>query len=107
MKQARIVVMGLALALALFQATAPALAAAKETAPAKQVELNHATVEELVALPGVGEKLAARIIEYRDQNQGFKSVEELMNVKGIGEKSFQKLEALVRVASPAPRGASR
>jgi competence ComEA-like helix-hairpin-helix protein len=49
----------------------------------KQVELNHATVEELVALPG-GEKLAARIIGYRDQNQGFKSVEELMNVKGIG-----------------------
>ncbi len=107
MKQARIVVMGLALALALFQATAPALAAAKETTPAKQVELNHATAEELVALPGVGEKLAARIIEYRDQNGGFKSVDELMNIKGIGEKNFQKLETRVRVAGSAPRGASR
>jgi len=104
MKQARIVVMGLALALALFQATAPALAAAKETAPAKQVELNHATVEELVALPGVGEKLAARIIEYRDQNQGFKSVEELMNVKGIGEKNFQKLEPWLTVSEPSREG---
>jgi competence protein ComEA len=44
--------------------------------------------------------MAARIIEYRQKNGGFKKVEELMNIRGIGEKAFLKLKPLVTVTPP-------
>jgi competence protein ComEA len=44
--------------------------------------------------------MAQRIVEYRQQNGGFKKVEELMNVRGIGEASFLKLKALITVTTP-------
>ena len=62
------------------------------------VNLNVATVADLQKLPGIGPALAARIIEYRQKNGGFKKIEELMNVQGIGEQSFLKLKALVLIA---------
>jgi competence protein ComEA len=61
------------------------------------VNLNTATSAQIASLPGVGEKVAQRIIEYREKNGGFTKVEQLMNVKGIGEKSFLKLKSLVTV----------
>jgi competence protein ComEA len=65
--------------------------------PAAIVNLNTATPSQIATLPGIGEKAAERIVEYREKNGGFKKVEELMNVKGIGEKSFLKLKPLVTV----------
>lgn len=64
------------------------------------LNLNSATADQLAALPGIGPKVAERILEYRTKNGGFKKIEELMNVKGIGEKSFLKLKPLVSVAKP-------
>ena len=79
--------------------------AAKPAATGEVVNLNTATAAQIAALPGIGEKTAKTIIEYREKNGGFKKIEELMNVKGIGEKSFLKLKPLVTVgeARPAPR----
>ncbi len=79
------------------QAPAPATQAAAASKPA--INLNAATVDQLETLPGIGRKVAERIVEYRTKSGGFKRVEDLMNVKGIGEKSFLKLKPLVSVAA--------
>ena len=56
------------------------------------VNINTATQTELMSLPGIGEVLAQRIIDYRTEHGDFHSVGELLNVSGIGEK---KLEAII------------
>ncbi|MCR4375416.1 MAG: ComEA family DNA-binding protein [Acidobacteria bacterium] len=72
-----------------------------KTVPAPaSININTATAVELEALPGVGAATAARILEYRQKNGGFKKIEELMNVRGIGEKTFLNLKALIVVAPP-------
>jgi len=65
------------------------------------VNINTASVKELDALPGIGTKTAALIVEYRQKNGPFKKIEELMNVRGVGEKSFLKLKPQLTVAAPA------
>jgi len=71
-----------------------------EAAAPAPLDLNAATSADLQKLPGIGPALAARILEYRQKNGGFKKIEELMNVQGIGEQSFLKLKSLVVVTPP-------
>ena len=66
-------------------------------APGTPVDLNTATVADLDALPGVGPVLAGRIVEWRQQNGGFKTVDDLGEVSGIGDATLAKLRPLVRV----------
>lgn len=61
-----------------------------------KVNLNTATVEQLVELKGIGEKTADKIVAYRKTTK-FKSIDELMNVKGIGEKGFAKIRDQITV----------
>ena len=63
------------------------------------VNINSASATELEALPGIGAKTAARIIEYRQKNGPFKKIEELMNVRGVGEKNFLKLKPQIVVSA--------
>jgi competence protein ComEA len=104
MKLDRIVAAALALALSLSAGTA---AAAGKAAPAGKVNINSASAEQLGTLPGVGAKLAARIVEHRQKSGPFKSVQELMNVKGVGEKNFEKLQPYLTLGEPAKPGATR
>jgi len=80
------------------QPQASARAAAKPPVTAV-VNLNTASAAQLEALPGIGAKTAARIVEYRQKNGPFKKIEELMNVRGVGEKNFLKLKAQITVAT--------
>ncbi len=61
------------------------------------VNINTASMEELVQLPRVGTKVAERIVSYRETHGGFKSVEDIKTVQGIGEKIFEMIRPLISV----------
>jgi competence protein ComEA len=61
------------------------------------VNINNANADQLEALPGVGEVLAQRIMEYREDKGGFSSIEQLRNIEGIGPKKFEQLKDKVTV----------
>lgn len=59
------------------------------------VNINTADVAQLSALPGIGQVIAQRIIDYRTEIGGYVAVEELLNVEGIGEHRLLQLKELV------------
>jgi len=73
-----------------------------ERAPLRPIDLNSATVTELMQLPRVGAKTAERMVQFRKQHGGYRRIEEVMNVQGIGEKSFVRLRPFLTVSHPAP-----
>ncbi len=60
-----------------------------------KIDLNRAEWYELIILPGIGEKKARAIVEYRKRAGGFKTIEQLCGVNGIGEKTVKRFEDLV------------
>jgi|WetSurMetagenome_2_1015567.scaffolds.fasta_scaffold08139_6 comEA protein len=63
----------------------------------KSININTATKEILISLPGVGESTAEKIIKYRETHNGFKKIENIMKVKGIGKKKFDKMKDYIFV----------
>ncbi len=61
-----------------------------------KININTATVDDFVDLPGIGESIAGKIIEYRESRKGFKKVDDMMNVKGIGKKKFAKIKNYIK-----------
>lgn len=55
------------------------------------IDINHADTSELIALPGIGSKLAARIVSFREKLGGFYSVEQIRETYGLSDTSFQKI----------------
>ncbi len=74
----------------------PAVEVEKDKIPKSKLNINSASFEELVKVPGIGPKTASLILERR-QREKFKSIEELNEIKGIGDKKLQKLKEYVDV----------
>jgi competence protein ComEA len=64
-------------------------------APGGLVDINSATASDLQALPGIGPVLAERVIEWRTEHGGFRSVDQLREVPGIGESKYAALKSKV------------
>jgi competence protein ComEA len=61
------------------------------------VNINTASLEELVALPSIGPTTAQKIIDYRTKNGSFSAIEDIMNVSGIGPSTFEDIKDLITV----------
>lgn len=61
------------------------------------VNINTADAKELMTLDGIGETLAGRIIDYRDEHGDFASVQDIVNVSGISQKTFEQIAAHITV----------
>lgn len=59
--------------------------------PASKININSADLSELTKIPGVGEKTAQKILDYR-ANNSFSSIEDIKNVPGIGDKKFESMK---------------
>jgi comEA protein len=63
------------------------------------ININTASTQELMSLPGIGPVLAGRIVEYRKEQGAFIDVEQLLEVKGIGARILARLRPLVTVTN--------
>lgn len=61
------------------------------------ININAASIQELDALPGVGEATANKIVNYREEKGKFNSIEEIKNVNGIGDKKYEELKTLISI----------
>lgn len=64
------------------------------------VDINSASVEQLQAVKGIGEKTAMAIIAYRNKNGNFTTLDELTHVNGIGEKKIVHIKPFLTVVNP-------
>lgn len=77
--------------------TVPSQPSAEQSQEAGLVSVNSANSTQLQTVPGIGEKKAQAIIDYRNQHGSFNSLSDLKKVKGIGDKVFQKMKPYIRL----------
>jgi competence protein ComEA len=69
-----------------------------EEQPPQKIDINRAETWLLEALPGIGEALAQRIVDYRSEHGPFKTIEDLLKVSGIGEGTLDEINDYITVS---------
>ncbi|MGQ9546961.1 MAG: helix-hairpin-helix domain-containing protein [Dehalococcoidia bacterium] len=69
-----------------------------EEEPPQKIDINRAEPWLLKALPGIGEVLAQRIVDYRSAHGRFERIEDLLKVSGIGERTLEKIKDYITVS---------
>ena len=93
------------IALVLALAILAGIAAQGAKAPAAPVNINRASLLELMQLPGVGPSRAEAIVQHRNQHP-FRRTADLLRIKGLGRHTFIRLKPFVTVEVPAPPAAT-
>lgn len=62
----------------------------------EKININSADSSELQKIPGIGEKTAQKIIDYRSNNP-FSSIEDIKNIDGIGDKKFESMKEYISI----------
>lgn len=70
---------------------------ADQPRPSGKINLNVATVDELMQLPGIGKAKAEAIVSYRTKTGGFRQIDEIMQVQGIGQALFNTIKTLITI----------
>ena len=60
-----------------------------------KIDINSASINELMKIKGIGEVIGGRIIDYRDKNGKFLKIDDIVSVKGIGDKTLQKIKPFI------------
>jgi competence protein ComEA len=79
-----------------------AIARAEKKPPAKPIDLNSATIEQLQQLPGVGPSTAKAIVKFREKSGPFRRVEDLLAIRGITKQRLEKIRPYVTIGPPPP-----
>lgn len=79
------------------QTSHPSTESETGTMPNDKVNLNHATLAQLMTLPGIGEVKAQAIMQYRQEHNGFQTIDQLLQVNGIGSAIYSQIADLVCV----------
>ncbi len=102
---------GLLCLLALLAPRGAAQASAEQRRPSKTptaiLDINHASVEDFATLPGIGPKLAQRIVNFREKHGPFRRVEDLMAIRGVGLKKWKAIRPYIEVRSQKPEGSKQ
>jgi len=62
-----------------------------------KININRASIDELMNIEGIGQVYAGRIVEYRESHGPFEQIEGIMEVKGIGQKTFDSIKDLITI----------
>ena len=89
----------LAMTLAFAVAMTPAEQRKPSKAPAAVLDINQASAQDFAKLPGIGPKLAQRIVSFREKHGPFRRVEDLMAIRGVGLKKWKAIRPYVKVGN--------